>query len=150
MWQLNLQASEPLIREIGAAIVGNIDDDRCLVASVGEIGPAGDIAEVERALDHVQHFDRRRRRPSGALLLQIRTWAASAAETLVRIAASLQNQRIPELAKQSASSPKRSRRTSVHQAPRLRSRAATADRIAYGGLQTSYLSNRRGLSRGAE
>src|ERR1044071_7696349 len=34
MWQLNLQTSEQALRDIGAAIVGNIDDDGYLVASV--------------------------------------------------------------------------------------------------------------------
>ena len=59
MWQLNLQTSDSALREIGAAIVGNIDDDGYLVASVDEIASLGswDITEVERALDHVQHFD---------------------------------------------------------------------------------------------
>src|SRR3954469_4132817 len=49
MWQLNLQASDPAVREIGAAIVGNINDDGYLVASLDEIAGLGswDIAEVE-------------------------------------------------------------------------------------------------------
>src|SRR6188768_640719 len=59
MWQLNLQTSDQSLRDIGAAIIGNIDDDGYLVASVDEIASLGswDITEVERALDHVQHFD---------------------------------------------------------------------------------------------
>lgn len=40
MWQLNLQAAEDKLRDIGAAIVGNIDDDGYLVASVDEIADA--------------------------------------------------------------------------------------------------------------
>jgi hypothetical protein len=96
------------LREIGSTIVGNIDDDGYLVASVDEIANLGswDIADVERALDHVQHFD-----PIGVaardlqecLLLQLRHMglAGTPAETLVRDhLRSLQNSRIPELAKQ--------------------------------------------------
>ena len=108
MWQLNLQTSDAALREIGAAIVGNIDDDGYLVASVDEIASLGswDITDVERALDHVQHFD-----PIGVgardlqecLLLQLRHMglAGTPAEVLVRDhLRSLQNSRIPELAKQ--------------------------------------------------
>src|SRR6186713_2338938 len=49
MWQLNLQQSEDLTREIGAAIIGNIDDDGYLVASVNEIAALGpwDVSAVE-------------------------------------------------------------------------------------------------------
>jgi RNA polymerase sigma-54 factor len=107
MWQLNLQAIEDGLRDVGAAIVGNIDDDGYLVASVDEIAALGDwdIALVERALDHVQRFD-----PIGVgardlqecLLLQIRHLGLSgtAAEVLVRDHLRLlQNHRIPELAR---------------------------------------------------
>src|SRR4029453_17894842 len=56
MWQLNLQTVEEKLREIGAAIIGNIDEDGYLVASIDEIAALGpwDITEVERALEHVQ------------------------------------------------------------------------------------------------
>jgi RNA polymerase sigma-54 factor len=107
MWQLNLQASEDLVREIGAAIVGNIDEDGYLVASVDEIAGLGswDIGDVERALEHVQRFD-----PIGVgardlqecLLLQIRHLglAGTPAEALVRdYLPLLKNSKIPELAK---------------------------------------------------
>ncbi|PYR80176.1 MAG: RNA polymerase sigma-54 factor [Acidobacteria bacterium] len=59
LWQLSLQTSEEKLREIGSAIVGNLDDDGYLVASVEEIAAMGDwpVAEVERALQHVQTFD---------------------------------------------------------------------------------------------
>src|SRR3970282_2374555 len=42
-----------------AAIVGNLDDDGYLVAAVEEIAAMGDwlVADVERALQHVQTFD---------------------------------------------------------------------------------------------
>src|SRR6187399_2219249 len=77
MWQLNLQTTEELLREIGAAIIGNIDEDGYLVASIDEIAALGawDITDVERALDHVQKFDPigvAARDPQECLLLQIR------------------------------------------------------------------------------
>ena len=107
MWQLTLQSSEDIVREIGSAIIGNIDDDGYLVASVDEIAGLGpwEIADVEKALEHVQGFD-----PIGVgardlqecLLLQIRHMglAGTPAETLVRDHLPLlRNQKIPELAK---------------------------------------------------
>src|SRR5256885_5679608 len=33
IWQLSMQIDEPLMREIGSAIIGNLDDDGYLVAS---------------------------------------------------------------------------------------------------------------------
>src|SRR5678816_900845 len=59
MWQLNLQPADDLTRDIGAAIIGNIDDDGYLVASVNEIATLGDweVTHVERALEHLQEFD---------------------------------------------------------------------------------------------
>src|SRR6187402_2974107 len=103
MWQLNLQTTDELMREIGAAIVGNIDEDGYLVASVDEIAALGswDITDVERALEHVQKFDPigvAARDPQECLLLQIRHMglAGSPAETLVRDHLSrLSNQKIP-------------------------------------------------------
>ena len=107
MWQLNLQTSDETLRDVGAAIVGNIDEDGYLVASVHEIGALGDwdVSVVERALEHVQTFD-----PIGVgardlqecLLLQIRHLglANTPAEALVRDHLRLlQNHRIPELAR---------------------------------------------------
>ena len=107
MWQLNLQTSDNTVREIGAAIIGNIDEDGLLVASVNEIAALGnwDVALVEKALEHVQAFD-----PIGVgardlqecLLLQIRHLglAGTPAEVLVRDHLRLlQNHRIPELAR---------------------------------------------------
>ncbi len=106
-WQLSLQTTDPLIREIGEAIVGNIDDDGYLVASIGEIAGLGpwDVAIVEKALEHLQSFD-----PIGVgardlqecLLLQLRGagLAGTPVETLVRDHLPLlQNHRVPELAK---------------------------------------------------
>ena len=107
MWQLNLQTSDPELRDVGAAIIGNIDDDGYLVASVDEIAALGDwdITLVERALEHIQKFD-----PIGVaardlqecLLLQIRHLGlgGTPTETLVRdYLRLLQNHRIPELAR---------------------------------------------------
>ena len=106
-WQLNLQTNDELLRDIGAAIIGNIDEDGYLVASVNEIGALGDwdITLVEKALEHVQTFD-----PIGVgardlqecLLLQIRHLGlcGTPTEVLVRDHLRLlQNHRIPDLAR---------------------------------------------------
>src|SRR5262249_47126429 len=107
MWQLNLQTADTLTRDIGAAIVGNIDEDGYLVASVNEIAALGtwDVRVVKKALELVQSFD-----PIGVgardlqecLLLQLRHLglAGTPAEALVRDHLRLlQNHRIPELAR---------------------------------------------------
>ena len=107
-WQLNLQTNDGLLRDIGAAIIGNIDVDGYLVASVNEIAAFGDwdITLVEKALEHVQTFD-----PIGVgardlqecLLLQIRHLGlcGTPTEVLVRDHLRLlQNHRIPDLARQ--------------------------------------------------
>jgi RNA polymerase sigma-54 factor len=107
MWQLNLQTSDELTRDIGAAIIGNIDDDGMLVASVNEIAGLGpwDVTDVEKALAHIQTFD-----PVGVgardlqecLLLQIRHLGleGTPVEVLVRDHLRLlQNHKIPDLAK---------------------------------------------------
>src|ERR1700726_4006948 len=59
LWQLSMQTDEPLIRDIGSAIIGNLDDDGMLVASFEELAAMGpwDIADVERALRLLQGFD---------------------------------------------------------------------------------------------
>src|SRR5829696_1418759 len=59
MWQLAMQTELDSVKEIGGAIVGNLDDDGYLVASVEEIAAMGDwpVAEVETALQHLQTFD---------------------------------------------------------------------------------------------
>jgi RNA polymerase sigma-54 factor len=58
-WQLSLQTDDELLKEIGEAIIGNLDDDGYLVASVDEIAAMGNwtVEDVERALQHVQTFD---------------------------------------------------------------------------------------------
>src|SRR5207244_11645388 len=59
LWQLSMQTDAPLMREIGSAIVGNLDDDGYLVASFDELAAMGPwpVTEVERALRLVQGFD---------------------------------------------------------------------------------------------
>ncbi|HYN08640.1 MAG TPA: RNA polymerase factor sigma-54 [Vicinamibacterales bacterium] len=107
-WQLNLQTNDELLRDVGAAIIGNIDEDGYLVASVNEIASLGnwDVTLVEKGLDHVQTFD-----PIGVgardlqecLLLQIRHLGlcGTPTEALVRDHLRLlQNHRIPDLARQ--------------------------------------------------
>ena len=60
-WQLSLQTqnTDPLVREIGLAIIGNLDTDGYLVASVDEIAQMENwqTADVERALVVLQGFD---------------------------------------------------------------------------------------------
>src|SRR5438874_12462158 len=52
MWQLSMQTDDAITRDIGAAIIGNLDDDGYLVASFEELAAMGPwpVAEVERAL----------------------------------------------------------------------------------------------------
>src|SRR4026209_1629105 len=56
LWQLSMQTDDPLMKEIGSAIIGNLDDDGYLVASFEELGAMGGwpLPEVERALRLVQ------------------------------------------------------------------------------------------------
>src|SRR5437773_12080659 len=59
MWQLSMQTNDPLMKEIGLAIIGNLDDDGYLVASFEELATMGSwpLPEVERALRLIQGFD---------------------------------------------------------------------------------------------
>src|SRR6516165_1675429 len=41
LWQLSMQSDDPLMREIGSAIIGNLDDDGYLVASFDELAAMG-------------------------------------------------------------------------------------------------------------
>src|SRR5215510_2441738 len=106
-WQLSLQTEDEQLREIGSAIIGNLDDDGYLVASVEEIAAMGEwaVADVERVLQHVQSFD-----PIGVaardlqecLWLQIRhvglegTPAEKIVTEHLRL---LQNHQVPEIAR---------------------------------------------------
>src|SRR5438094_2742689 len=59
LWQLSMQTDEPLMREIGEAIIGNLDDDGQLVATAEELAAMGPwpLEEVERSLKLIQSFD---------------------------------------------------------------------------------------------
>src|SRR6187200_2103176 len=107
LWQLSLQTSDDRLREIGRAIIGNLDDDGYLVASVEEIAAMGEwpVADVERALQHVQTFD-----PIGVaardlqecLWLQIRHLGLEGTPTekiVTEHLRLLQNHQVPEIAR---------------------------------------------------
>jgi RNA polymerase sigma-54 factor len=107
LWQLSMQTNDPSLRTIGEAIIGNLDDDGYLVATVDELSSMGpwSTADVEEALKLVQSFD-----PIGvaardlqeSLLLQLRHLglSGSPAERIVtEYMRLLQNHQIPELAK---------------------------------------------------
>jgi RNA polymerase sigma-54 factor len=107
LWQLSMQTDDELTRAIGEAIIGNLDDDGYLVATVEELAGMGPwpTDEVERALRLLQGFD-----PIGVcardlqecLTIQIRHlgMAGSPSEKIVtehlRL---LQNHQVPELAR---------------------------------------------------
>jgi len=107
LWQLSMQTDDAVLREIGEAIIGNLDDDGYLVATVEELAGMGPWATevVERALALVQGFD-----PVGVasrdlqecLLIQLRHFGhgGTASEKIVtehmRL---LQNHQVPELAR---------------------------------------------------
>jgi RNA polymerase sigma-54 factor len=107
LWQLSMQTDDELTRAIGEAVIGNLDDDGYLVATVEELAGMGPwpTEEVERALRLLQGFD-----PVGVcardlqecLTIQIRHlgMAGSPSERIVtehlRL---LQNHQVPELAR---------------------------------------------------
>lgn len=106
-WQLSVRTDDELLREIGVAIIGNLDEDGYLVASIEEIAAMGSwpAAEVERVLSLIQEFD-----PIGVaardlrecLLLQLRHYGLDAAPSGVIVREHLrllQNHQIPELAR---------------------------------------------------
>jgi RNA polymerase sigma-54 factor len=107
LWQLSLQTDDERLKEIGTAIIGNLDDDGYLVASVEEIAAMGEwpVADVERALQHVQTFD-----PIGVaardlqecLWLQIRHLGLEGTPTekiVTEHLRLLQNHQVPEIAR---------------------------------------------------
>jgi RNA polymerase sigma-54 factor len=107
LWQLSLQTDDDKLKEIGRAIIGNLDDDGYLVASVEEIAAMGEwpVADVERALQHVQTFD-----PIGVaardlqecLWLQIRHLGLEGTHTekiVTEHLRLLQNHQVPEIAR---------------------------------------------------
>ncbi|MCX6551656.1 MAG: RNA polymerase factor sigma-54 [Acidobacteria bacterium] len=106
-WQLSLQAADETTRSIGDAIIGNLDDDGYLVASVDEIAAMGSwtVDLVEKTLHLVQGFD-----PIGVaardlqecLWLQLRhigQEATPAEKIVTEHLRLLQNHQVPELAK---------------------------------------------------
>src|SRR5688500_10518187 len=112
LWQLSLQTTDEKLKEIGGAIIGNLDDDGYLVASVEEIAAMGDwpVGEVEKALQHIQSFD-----PVGVaardlqecLWLQIRLLGLEGTPTekiVTEHLRLLQNHQIPEIARKLACS----------------------------------------------
>ncbi len=107
MWQLSMQSDDERLRAIGTAIIGNVDDDGYLVASLDEIAGMGPwpVADVEQALQLIQRFD-----PTGVaardlqecLLLQIRHIGLEGTPTekiVVDHLRLLQNHQIPEIAR---------------------------------------------------
>lgn len=58
-WQLSMSDSSPRVKEIGAFIIGNIDEDGYLRASVEEIVAAGPYApeDVDKAIGVIQSLD---------------------------------------------------------------------------------------------
>src|ERR671913_1723862 len=107
LWQLSMQTDDPVVREIGEAIIGNLDDDGYLVATVEELASMGPWAqeEVERSLKLIQGFD-----PIGVaardlqecLLLQLRhlgMGGTPAEKIIIEHMRLLQNHQVPELAR---------------------------------------------------
>lgn len=105
-WQLDMSTSSELRKEIGRAIIGNLNEDGYLKASLEEIRRMGDfpVQEVEATLDLIQAFD-----PVGVasrdlvecLCVQLKHLgqAGTPAETIVRCHLDkLQNRRYRELA----------------------------------------------------
>ena len=106
-WQLSLQTTDDTSRAIGDAIIGNLDDDGYLVASVDEIALMGDwtVDQVETMLRLIQSFD-----PIGVaardlqecLWLQLRhigQEGTPAEKIVTEYLRMLQNHQVPELAK---------------------------------------------------
>jgi RNA polymerase sigma-54 factor len=107
MWQLSLQSDDDVTREIGAAIIGNLDDDGYLVASFDELAAMGPwkVEDVEKALALVQGFD-----PIGVasrdlqecLTLQIRHLGLEGTPTekiVTEHLRLLQNHQVPEISR---------------------------------------------------
>jgi RNA polymerase sigma-54 factor len=107
VWQLSMQTDDVQLRDIGSAIIGNLDDDGYLVASFDELAAMGQwpVSDVRHALQLVQSFD-----PIGVaardlqecLLLQL--WHLGLQGTATEKIVSehlrlLQNHHVPELAR---------------------------------------------------
>ncbi len=107
MWQLSMQTDDALMREIGSAIIGNLDDDGYLVASFEELAAMGPwpVSDVERGLAMIQGFD-----PTGVaardlqecLQLQLRHLGLEGTPTdkiVTEHLRLLQNHQVPEIAR---------------------------------------------------
>ena len=123
LWQLRMQADDELTYDIGTAVVGNLDEDGRLAASVEEVAALGEwrYADVKRAIRVVQTLDPvgvAARDSQECLLLQLRHWGRADAtgepvesifsehlpcetcETLIREHYPLlENPKLPELAR---------------------------------------------------
>src|SRR4029453_11004971 len=106
-WQLSLQTDVEAIREIGEAIVGNLDDDGYLVASVDEIASMGPwpVEKVEESLRRIQSFapfGGAARVPQECLTLQIKHLHLEGTPTEKIVSEHLRllhNHQMPELAR---------------------------------------------------
>jgi RNA polymerase sigma-54 factor len=107
LWQLSLQSEESTLRDIGEAIIGNLNDDGYLVASLDELAAMGPwpVEQVEHALRLLQGFD-----PVGVaardlqecMMLQLRHLGleGTPAERIVtEHLRALQNHQIPEISR---------------------------------------------------
>src|SRR5471032_68387 len=107
MWQLSMQTEDSSLRDIGSAIIGNLDDDGYLVASFDELSAMGPwpVGDVERALKLIQSFD-----PTGVaardlqecLLLQLHHLGLEGTPTervVTEHLRLLQNHQVPEIAR---------------------------------------------------
>src|SRR5687768_12115850 len=58
-WQLSMSDASPRVKEVGAFIIGNIDEDGYLRATNEEIASSGsyDVADVEKAVKAIQSLD---------------------------------------------------------------------------------------------
>ena len=141
------------MREIGSAIIGNLDDDGYLVASFEELAAMGPwpVEEVERALRLVQGFD-----PIGVaardlqecLLLQLRHLGLEGTPTekiVTEHLRLLQNHQVPEIARKLGPDDRRSQ--GAHRGhPQSRSQAgqpATTRRSRSTSSRTSTSSRSR-------
>jgi RNA polymerase sigma-54 factor len=111
LWQLSLhQSDDEQLREIGTAVIGNLDDDGYLVASVEEIAAMGEwlVSAVEKALQLIQTFDPRgvaARDLQECLWLQLKFLGLEGTPTekiVTEHLRLLQNHQVPEIARRLA------------------------------------------------
>jgi len=113
LWQLNMSDADEVVREIGEAIIQNLDEDGMLRASIDEIANMGPfpLEEVEKALCVVQGLD-----PSGVaardltecLRLQLKHLGLEGSPTDVMVRdhiKQLQTHQYPEIGRQMGLTP---------------------------------------------